>query len=109
MCKCVACCQGCSKSSGRNEPKKKTWNTLQKQNTQGTPAPPKQSSFKAKMFSYFHKSYKSLIQNKTSTEATSLDWKISVFGKSLCSATACWWEIVDILSLKRWENSVGHI
>jgi hypothetical protein len=27
------------------------------------------------------------------TEATSLDWKISVFGKSQCSATACWLEI----------------
>jgi hypothetical protein len=25
----------------------------------------------------------------TPTEATSLDWKLSVFGKSQCSATAC--------------------
>jgi hypothetical protein len=33
-----------------------------------------------------------------STEATSLDWKISVFGKSQCSAMACRWEIEDILS-----------
>jgi hypothetical protein len=45
----------------------------------------------------------------TSSEATSLDWKISVFGKSQCSATACWWEIEDISSWKRWKNSVGHI
>jgi hypothetical protein len=42
-------------------------------------------------------------------EATSLDWKISVFGKYQCSATACLWEIEDILRLKRWENSVDHI
>jgi hypothetical protein len=41
-------------------------------------------------------------------EATSLDWKISVFSKSQGSATACWWEIEDILGLKRWKNSVGH-
>jgi hypothetical protein len=27
--------------------------------------------------------------HRLSTEATSLDWKISVFGKSQCSATAC--------------------
>jgi hypothetical protein len=34
-----------------------------------------------------------------STEATSLDldWKISNVRKSQCSATACWWEIEDIL------------
>jgi hypothetical protein len=35
--------------------------------------------------------------------------KISVFGKSQCSATACLWEIEDILNLKRWKNSVGHL
>jgi hypothetical protein len=32
-----------------------------------------------------------------------------VFGKYQCSATACLWEIEDILRLKRWENSVDHI
>jgi hypothetical protein len=46
---------------------------------------------------------------KSETEAASLDWKIPVFGKSQFSATACRWEIEDILSLKRWKNSVGHI
>jgi hypothetical protein len=45
----------------------------------------------------------------TSTEATALDWKISVFGQSQCSITACWSEIKYILSLKRWKKIEGQI
>jgi hypothetical protein len=32
-----------------------------------------------------------------------------MFGKSQCSATACWYEIEDLLSLKCRKNRVGHI
>jgi hypothetical protein len=55
--------------------------------------------------SYFFRSTDSYLQQcDNSTEATSLDWKISVFGKSQCSPVALRWEIEDILSLKCWEN-----
>jgi hypothetical protein len=37
----------------------------------------------------------------SNTEATSLDWKISVFGKSQCSATACWWDIENRVRKKQ--------
>jgi hypothetical protein len=45
-----------------------------------------------------------------SAEATSLDWKISVFGKSYCVPLRLPDEKSSVISsLKRWKNRVGHI
>jgi hypothetical protein len=45
-------------------------------------------------------------QASWSTEATSLDWKISSVWHIPLFRYGCWWEIEDIpvLSLKRWKN-----
>jgi hypothetical protein len=41
-----------------------------------------------------------------SPESTALDHKDLVFRKTYCSATACWWEILGILLMKRLQKIV---